>query len=631
MPEPIDELARRSRNFGFLLQHEPLLVMDGAAAESYLYSDPDAAMAKARRFTETLAKLLVRRTQTRVSGSAQDARIKALADAGVLVPRIRQAFDEVRISGNRAVHSHWGDVRAALSCLRTCYELGVWFHRAVTGEPFLQGFVPPPDPAAQAQATSAEHAELQELRQELARQRERLAEVKVHRDGRISGLEADARARRQAEEELARALAGRQELRSLVEQAQQRLTEAEARFTAEMGRAQRVKAVQRDAFIARAQQAAAEPLTEAEVRERVDQMLRLAGWAIQNANATNLFAADGVAVREVATAEGVADYLLYVDQKLAGVVEAKREGTILSPVDVQSSRYAGSLTASQQFAAWRIPLPFRYETTAVETHFTNTLDPVPRARQVYSFHRPQTLARWMREAGDDPEIPTFRARLQGLPPLDTRGLRAAQTRAIIGLEDSLGRDEQRALIQMATGVGKTYMAVTQTYRARSRDKQWGQRRRAMPFDGCAPRQPGRVASRSSLPASGDVGVVVRNRYSVTSFGEVTGYAVGLPAHTTKDGQIAWYGGEAGCRPDLAQAAPPMAGRRPGTGPGPGARLVSRGGAGRAPEHRHRDSRADAGRGRVLHRAAGSRGAGAVAVQPGLPGPGHRLRRRPAGP
>jgi type I restriction enzyme, R subunit len=464
MPEPIDELASRSRNFGFLLQHEPLLVMDGAAAESYLYSDPDAAMAKARRFTETLAKLLVRRTQTRVSGPAQDARIKALADAGVLVPRICQAFDDVRISGNRAVHSHWGDVRAALSCLRTCFELGVWFHRAVTGEPFLQGFVPPPDPAAQAQATSAERAELQELRRELARQRERLAEVKVHRDGQISGLEADARARRQAEEELARALADRAELRSLVERAQQRLAEAEARFTAEMGRAQRVKAVQRDAFIARAQEAAAEPLTEAEVRERVDEMLRLAGWAIQNASATNLFAADGVAVREVATADGVADYLLYVDQKLAAVLEAKREGTILSPVEVQSSRYAGSLTASQQFAAWRIPLPFRYETTAVETHFTNTLDPVPRARQVFSFHRPQTLARWMREADDDPEVPAFRARLQGLPPLDTRGLRAAQTRAITGLEDSLGRDEQRALIQMATGVGKTYMAVTQTYR-----------------------------------------------------------------------------------------------------------------------------------------------------------------------
>ncbi len=60
--QPFGELARRSPNFGFLLEYEPLLVMDGAAAEAYLYSDPDAAMAKARRFTETLAQLLVTST-----------------------------------------------------------------------------------------------------------------------------------------------------------------------------------------------------------------------------------------------------------------------------------------------------------------------------------------------------------------------------------------------------------------------------------------------------------------------------------------------------------------------------------------------------------------------------------------
>jgi type I restriction enzyme, R subunit len=464
MAEPIDELARRSQNFGFLLEYEPLLVMDGAAAESYIYADPDAAMAKARRFTETLAKLLVGRTQVRVRGSSQDARIKALTDAGVLVPSIRRAFDQVRVSGNRAVHSHWGDVRAALSCVRTCYELGAWFHRTVTGGTAPQGFVPPPDPAAQAPATSMDRAELEGLRQELAHQRERLAEVKVYRDGETSRLEAEARARRQAEDELARAMVDREELSSLVEEAQQRLAEAEARFTAELGRTPRVKAVQRDAFIARAQQAAGEPLTEAEVRERVDEMLRLAGWDVQDPNGVNLFAADGVAVREVATTKGVADYLLYVNQKLVGVIEAKREGKILSPVEAQSARYAESLTASQQFAAWRIPLPFRYETTAVETHFTNTLDPAPRARQVFSFHRPQTLARWMRETDDDSEAPTLRARLRALPPLDTRGLRAAQTRAITGLEESLARDEQRGLIQMATGAGKTYMAVTETYR-----------------------------------------------------------------------------------------------------------------------------------------------------------------------
>lgn len=133
-------------------------------------------------------------------------------------------------------------------------------------------------------------------------------------------------------------------------------------------------------------------------------------------------------------------------------------------METQSARYADTLTASQQVAAWRMPLPFRYESTAVETHFTNALDPAPRARSVFSFHRPETLARWMREADAEPEAPTLRARLHSLPPLDTRTLRAAQTRAITGLEQSLVRDEPRGLVQMATGAGKTYMAVTQTYR-----------------------------------------------------------------------------------------------------------------------------------------------------------------------
>ncbi|MBO2454204.1 DEAD/DEAH box helicase family protein [Actinomadura barringtoniae] len=464
MADSIEELAQRSRNFGYLFQHEPLLVLDGATAEAYIYSDPDSAMAKARRFTETLAKLLVTRTQTPVQGTTQGARVKALAEAGVLVPKIRRAFDDVRISGNRAVHSHWGDVRAALSCVRACFELGVWFHLASCDDPAPEGFVPPPDPVTQPATSPSENAELEQLHRELERLRERLAAVKVARDGQVSKLEAEARARRQAEEELARALADREALRSLVAQGQQELVAAQARFASQLASAPKVRPAQRDAFIARAQHVAGEPLTEAEVRERVDEQLRLAGWDVQDANDVNLFAGQGVAVREVPTAKGVADYLLHVDHKIVGVIEAKREGVILTPVEAQSARYADRLTASQQFAAWRIPLPFRYETTAVETHFTNTLDPSPRARPVFSFHRPETLARWMRDADAEPEIPTLRAKIRELPELDPRGLRGAQARAVAGLEESLARDEPRGLIQMATGAGKTYMAVTQTYR-----------------------------------------------------------------------------------------------------------------------------------------------------------------------
>lgn len=100
-------------------------MLDGASAESYVFADPDSAMFKARRSAETLSRKLIALTRTRVGERAsQDERVRALARAGVLVPSIRQAFDEVRRTGNRAVHTHFGDVRAALSAVQTCFELG---------------------------------------------------------------------------------------------------------------------------------------------------------------------------------------------------------------------------------------------------------------------------------------------------------------------------------------------------------------------------------------------------------------------------------------------------------------------------------------------------------------------------
>ncbi|MEV7964915.1 DEAD/DEAH box helicase family protein [Sphaerisporangium sp. NPDC088356] len=170
-------------------------------------------------------------------------------------------------------------------------------------------------------------------------------------------------------------------------------------------------------------------------------------------------------LREAYTARGPADYLLYVDRKLVGVVEAKREGTALRAVEKQSARYAAGLTASQQMQAWRMPLPFRYETTATETHFTNTLNLNPWSREVFSFHRPETLARWMRTAEEDEAAQTLHAKLhRGLPELVEKGLRPAQARAVRGFEASLQRNAPRSLIQMATGAGKTYTAVTSSYR-----------------------------------------------------------------------------------------------------------------------------------------------------------------------
>ncbi len=203
---------------------------------------------------------------------------------------------------------------------------------------------------------------------------------------------------------------------------------------------------------------------EAKARVEIDRKLAAAGWAVQDYLKVNLGAARGVAVREfpLEAGHGRADYLLFVDRKPLGVVEAKPDGTTLTGVEWQSDKYTEGLP--QGLGAPTRPLPFAYESTGVETRFTNGFDPEPRSRLVFSFHRPDTLAAWVEDWRRDFDHPTLRARLRALPPLDARDLWPPQERAIRNLEASLAHDRPRALIQMATGSGKTYTAANVAYR-----------------------------------------------------------------------------------------------------------------------------------------------------------------------
>lgn len=203
---------------------------------------------------------------------------------------------------------------------------------------------------------------------------------------------------------------------------------------------------------------------EARARLRIDAQLRTAGWVVQDRKAINLYAARGVAVREfLLEGNDEVDYLFFVDGAAVGALEAKPAGTTLTGVEHQSARYSTELPTHVK--APRRPLPFLYESTGVETQFTNGLDPEPRSRVVFAVHRPETLAAWLAEAEKDPERPTLRARLRaGLGPLDDSALWPAQAKAITKLEGSLAQDRPYALVQMATGSGKTYTAANEVWR-----------------------------------------------------------------------------------------------------------------------------------------------------------------------
>jgi type I restriction enzyme R subunit len=219
------------------------------------------------------------------------------------------------------------------------------------------------------------------------------------------------------------------------------------------------------------------PRPEDAARTEIDAALAAAGWVVQDRDAINLDAGPGVAVREfpLRAGFGFADYLLYVHGHAVGVIEAKKAGTTLTGVEVQAEKYAAGIP--DHLSPPVDPLPFLYQSTGVETFFTNRLDPEPRSRRVFQFHRPETLKRWIdaepvglpvrADGTPDPlsqRPASFRTRLLAFPDVPTEGLRAAQIRAVGNLEVSLRENRPRALIQMATGAGKTVAAITSIYR-----------------------------------------------------------------------------------------------------------------------------------------------------------------------
>src|SRR6516165_7605506 len=195
---------------------------------------------------------------------------------------------------------------------------------------------------------------------------------------------------------------------------------------------------------------------EQKSRQEIDRQLEQCGWVVQSYRDMNISEGLGVAVREFPLKSGQADYLLYADCKSLGVIEAKPEGHTLTGVETQSGKYLDGLPNG--LPNFRLPLPFAYESTGTVTQFTNALDPDARSREVFTFHRPEEL---IRLATLDQQV---RGLLRQMPPLNTQRLWRVQVESIQNLEASLADNRPRSLIQMATGSGKTYTAVSFSYR-----------------------------------------------------------------------------------------------------------------------------------------------------------------------
>lgn len=195
---------------------------------------------------------------------------------------------------------------------------------------------------------------------------------------------------------------------------------------------------------------------EGKARDVIDQRLKQAGWGVQDYRDINLGAGLGIAVREHPTDSGPADYLLYVNRQPVGVIEAKKDQSILTLHESQTARYANS---KLKWSKKEKPLVFLFEATGLMIHFTDLRDPAPRARELFHFYKPETLLQWYSQAES-----TRNQLRSNMPELAIEGLRDCQVDAIHGLEQSLASNQPRSLIHMATGAGKTFTAINAAYR-----------------------------------------------------------------------------------------------------------------------------------------------------------------------
>ncbi len=191
-------------------------------------------------------------------------------------------------------------------------------------------------------------------------------------------------------------------------------------------------------------------------RDKIDEALLKSGWIVQSHKQKNIAAGLGVAIREYPTDTGPAYYILFVNRKPVGVIEAKRpeEGVRLTVHEDKSNEYA---TAKLKYLNTDT-LSYVYESTGEVTRFTDYRDPKPRSRPVFTFHRPDTFEVWLRQPK------TLRAGVYDIPALQPTGLRDCQVTAFTYLKKSFRENRPKALVQMATGSGKTFTAITSIYR-----------------------------------------------------------------------------------------------------------------------------------------------------------------------
>lgn len=200
---------------------------------------------------------------------------------------------------------------------------------------------------------------------------------------------------------------------------------------------------------------------EEQARVLIDEMLAAAGWAVVP-RSEYLDVPHAQAVTEALTkGNNEADYLLFLDGKAIGVLEAKRaENSLGMHVAEQTAKYSAG--ALPWYQTWTKPLPFLFMCNGDKLFFRNTLDPTSEFESIKKLFTPKQLVKLARE--HNLKIDSEFAALPVLPPVEPNGLRLCQRDAIAAVELDFKFGERRVLLDIATGAGKTFTACMMCYR-----------------------------------------------------------------------------------------------------------------------------------------------------------------------
>ncbi len=461
----------RSANFSFLEAYDDRLPHVGMLAERYFADDPSTSLFKLRQFAEVMAALVAERTG--LLGDQREPfadRLRRLQDDRVVPREAADLFHRLRRLGNQAAHEIAGTRADALSGLKMARELAVWFHRSFGGPTnFNPGpFVPPAPPA---DPTAELATELERLRSELSASLDagqRAAEAAALADE--ARLSAEARAERETE-----ARAGWERL---AEETDARLMALDAELAA---RAQApVTPVELKAITDLTQKAGqAIHLDEAATRTIIDQQLREAGWdadtqVIRYSKGARPAKGKNQAIAEWPTPSGPADYALFVGTTLIGIIEAKRKNkNVMTALD-QACRYSEDVVIEAGHLADGAPWGKRKAPFAFSTNGRPYLKQLETASGIWrrdlrkATNPAGALTGWPTPQGLLERLEVDRdaadAALAGQPFDFGFPLRPYQRRAIEAVEKGLVQNRPTMLIGMATGTGKTKLAIAMLYR-----------------------------------------------------------------------------------------------------------------------------------------------------------------------